>query len=104
MPIIPLAELEASIRDKHTRALVSLQSRSRAPAADLIGLSWPCACRRHAVVFERFAGTDARSDAPARAPLGGTTMTNLPTFPALLERFFTQRLMQLRRTSPHTIR
>jgi len=31
-------------------------------------------------------------------------MTNLPGFPALLERFFTQRLMQQRRVSPHTIR
>ena len=30
-------------------------------------------------------------------------MTNLPSFPALLERFFTQRLMQQRRASPHTI-
>src|SRR2546428_9174246 len=30
-------------------------------------------------------------------------MTNLPRFPALLERFFTQRLMQQRRASPHTI-
>lgn len=26
-----------------------------------------------------------------------------PTFPALLERFFTQRLMQQRQVSPHTI-
>src|SRR6266705_4204882 len=30
-------------------------------------------------------------------------MTNLPSFPALLERFFTQRLMQQRQASPHTI-
>jgi site-specific recombinase XerD len=30
-------------------------------------------------------------------------MTNLPSFPALLERFFTQRLIQQRRASPHTI-
>jgi site-specific recombinase XerD len=30
-------------------------------------------------------------------------MTSLPNFPALLERFFTQRLMQQRRASPHTI-
>ena len=30
-------------------------------------------------------------------------MTNLPSFPALLERFFTQRLMQQRRASSHTI-
>jgi site-specific recombinase XerD len=30
-------------------------------------------------------------------------MTTLPSFPALLEQFFTQRLMQQRRASPHTI-
>src|SRR6266850_691435 len=30
-------------------------------------------------------------------------MTTLPSFPALLERFFTQRLMQQRRACPHTI-
>ena len=30
-------------------------------------------------------------------------MTTLPSFPPLLERFFTQRLMQQRRASPHTI-
>jgi site-specific recombinase XerD len=30
-------------------------------------------------------------------------MTTLPSFPALLERFFTQRLMQQRRASSHTI-
>ena len=30
-------------------------------------------------------------------------MTTLASFPALLERFFTQRLMQQRRASPHTI-
>src|SRR5437899_9408561 len=30
-------------------------------------------------------------------------MTNLPSFPALLERFLTQRLMQQRQASPHTI-
>lgn len=30
-------------------------------------------------------------------------MTALPSFPAILERFFTQRLMQQRRASPHTI-
>ena len=30
-------------------------------------------------------------------------MTTLTNFPALLERFFTQRLMQQRQASPHTI-
>jgi site-specific recombinase XerD len=30
-------------------------------------------------------------------------MTTLPSFPALLERFFTRRLMQQRQASPHTV-
>ena len=30
-------------------------------------------------------------------------MSSTPSFPALLQRFFTQRLMQQRRASPHTI-
>src|SRR2546426_5328082 len=35
--------------------------------------------------------------------MGGPAMTTLTSFPALLERFFTQRLMQQRQASPHTI-
>ena len=30
-------------------------------------------------------------------------MTTLTSFPALLERFFTQRLIQQRQASPHTV-
>src|SRR6185503_2909469 len=35
--------------------------------------------------------------------LGGSTMTTAATFAPSLERFFTQRLMQQRQASPHTI-
>ena len=52
---------------------------------------------------QRVAGADARGDAPARTPLGGTAMTTTTSSPPLLERFFTQRLMQQRQASPHTI-
>ena len=44
-----------------------------------------------------------RGDAPARTTLGGSTMTASTTLAPLLERFFTQRLMQQRQVSPHTI-
>jgi hypothetical protein len=37
------------------------------------------------------------------APLGGPAMTIPTSVAALLERFFTQRLMQQRQASPHTI-
>ena len=49
------------------------------------------------------SGADARGDAPARAPLGGSAMTTPTSFAPLLKRFFTQRLMQQRQASPHTI-
>ncbi len=55
------------------------------------------------MVFKRLTGTDARGDASARAPLGGSAMTTSASFAPLLERFFTQRLMQQRQASPHTI-
>jgi site-specific recombinase XerD len=55
------------------------------------------------VVFKRLTRADARGDAPARAPLGGSAMTTPASFAPLLERFFTQRLMQQRQASPHTI-
>ena len=53
--------------------------------------------------LKRLPGADARGDAPARAPLGGSAMTTPASFAPLLERFFTQRLMQQRQASPHTI-
>jgi site-specific recombinase XerD len=35
--------------------------------------------------------------------MGGAVMNKMPSFPALLEHFFTQRLMAQRQASPHTI-
>lgn len=58
---------------------------------------------RHTVVFEQLSGADARSHAPARASLGGTAMITPTSLSPLLQRFFTQRLMQQRQASPHTI-
>ena len=44
-----------------------------------------------------------RGDATAGAALGGSAMSTPTSLAALLERFFTQRLMQQRQASPHTI-
>src|SRR5207245_7147400 len=41
--------------------------------------------------------------AAPRATLGGDIMTATPSLAVLLESFFTQRLMQQRQASPHTI-
>src|SRR5437870_3144512 len=44
-----------------------------------------------------------RCHPPARASLGGSAMITPVTLAALLQRFFTQRLMRQRQASPHTI-
>ena len=44
-----------------------------------------------------------RSNAPPPAALGGSDMIKHASLAPLLERFFTQRLMQQRQASPHTI-
>src|SRR4051794_6382559 len=68
-----------------------------------VHLSGPCARRRHAVVFGGLARAHARGDATAATVLGGSAMSTPISLAALLERFFTQRLMQQRQASPHTI-
>ena len=74
------------------------------PPADLVRRTWSCPRRGHAVVPKQFSGTDARSHGAARASLGGSVMiTPTSLAPLLPVRFFTQRLMQQRQVSPHTI-
>jgi site-specific recombinase XerD len=55
------------------------------------------------MVLERLAGADARGDVAARTALGAAAMTATTRLAPLLERFFTQRLMQERQVSSHTI-
>src|SRR6202023_2817399 len=73
------------------------------PPADLVLLPRSCPRRGHAVVFKRLSRVDARSHAPTRTSLGGSAMMTPTTLAPLLQRFFTQRLMQQRQASPHTI-
>src|SRR5580658_3044434 len=73
------------------------------PAADPVRLPRSCPRRGHAVVFKRLSGVDAGSHAPTRASLGGSAMITSISLAPLLQRFFTQRLMQQRQASPHTI-
>src|ERR1700722_5359562 len=58
---------------------------------------------RHLLVSERDARVDARGDGSAGTALGGSAMSTLLSLAPLLERFFTQHLMQQRQVSPHTI-
>src|ERR1700745_753286 len=73
------------------------------PAAGPFRLPRSCSGCGHAVVFKQLSGADARSHAPARASLGGSAMITPITLATLLQCFFTQRLMQQRQASPHTI-
>src|ERR1700746_2093664 len=83
--------------------MVPVRSGSRKTTAPVVRLPRPCACRRHAVVFGGLSRANARGDATAAAALGGSAMSTPISLAPLLERFFTQRLMQQRQASPHTI-
>src|SRR5437870_3939204 len=103
MAIMPISALSPPIRNQHAGNVVSVQPRSRTPPADLVRVPRSCPRRGHAVVFKQLSGVDARSHPPARASLGGSAMITPVTLAALLQRFFTQRLMRQRQASPHTI-
>src|SRR5689334_23653942 len=83
--------------------MVPVWSGSRATTAPVVHLPRSCPRRRHSVVFRGLSRAHARGDATARAALGGSTMNTPISLAVLLERFFTQRLMQQRQASPHTI-
>src|SRR5262249_16519102 len=93
----------SSFCDQYPRAMVSLGSGSREAATPVVRLPGSCARGRHPVVFGRLSGTHARGDAAPAAALGGSAMSTSLSLATLLERFFTQRLMQQRQASPHTI-
>src|SRR5271170_698038 len=75
----------------------------RAALAHSVRLSRARTLERYLLVSERHARVDARGDGAARTALGGSAMTAALSLAPLLERFFTQRLMQQRQVSPHTI-
>src|SRR5438105_9956404 len=84
--------------------MVPVRSGSRATIAPAVHLPRSCPRRRYVLVPQCMSGTDARGDVPPGAMLGGTAMiTTTTSLAPLLERFFTQRLMQQRQASPHTI-
>src|ERR1019366_8811787 len=98
------ARYAPSLRDEHPRAMVPVRSGCRTTAAPAVCLSRRCPRQRHVLVPQCMSGIDASGDVPPGAMLGGAVMNITPTTLApLLERFFTQRLMQHRQVSPHTI-
>src|ERR1700686_4810731 len=83
--------------------MVSVRSGSRKAIASTVHLPWSCTRLRYAVVFGGLSRAHARGDATAAGAVGGSAMNTPISLAALLERFFTQRLMQQRQASPHTI-
>src|ERR1700680_2984965 len=83
--------------------MVSLWGGSGATLARIVDLPGARSCCRYVLVSQCLSGTDGPSGEATGTTLGETTMTTIASFPVLLEHFFTQRLMQQRRVSPHTI-
>src|ERR1700730_5710101 len=77
---------------------------SRAPVASTVHLSWAHSSQLHLLVLAPEPIAHDGGGGAASTSLGGSSMkSSIPTFPTLLQRFFTQRLMQQKRVSAHTI-
>src|SRR5208282_4532437 len=84
--------------------MLSSRRRPRAPAACPVHISWAHSSQLHLLVFAPEPVAHDGGDGAASASLGDSGMTSsIPTFPTLLQRFFTQRLMQQKRVSANTI-
>src|SRR5712691_456037 len=68
-------------------------------SGDLLGTQQ---CQRYLLVFIQLCRTYGTCGTTTGETLGGAVMKGT-TFPALLQHFFTQRLMTQRQASPHTI-
>src|SRR6516164_6108259 len=97
------ARLATPLCGSSTHPLVRVGAGPGATIAGAVDLSRARMRGRDLLVSQQLAGADGAGNGAARAALGRVTMTGQPTFPALLEGFFTQRLMQQRQASAHTI-
>src|SRR6516164_7299110 len=103
MPVIPLTELPASLRHPNASGLVSRRDRCRAAASGAFHLPRSYLRARHLLVSLGLSGADGRGRPPARPALGGQAMKRSSNLAALIERYFTVRLMQQRNVSTNTI-
>src|SRR5215469_14926308 len=83
--------------------MVSRRDRCRAAASRAFHLPRPHLRARHLLVSFSLSGTDGRGRPPSRSTLGGQTMRPSSNLPALIERYFTVRLMNERNVSANTI-
>src|SRR5215467_293938 len=97
------ARFSTPLRHKNLGAMVSSWRGCRASLAGTIRLLGPRPYQRHILVPVGLLRAHGTSGSAAGKTLGGAAMKRPPNFPALLESFFTQRLMAQRQASPHTI-
>src|SRR5712691_9494939 len=103
MALIELTQLAPSTRIRSTVALAPGRRGAGAQAYCLERIPRARSLERYILVLDGNADIDARGHASSRASLEATAMNTTTPLAPLLERFFTQRLMQERRVSPHTI-
>src|SRR5438046_1591545 len=98
------AGLSPPAGDQHLAPVVSPRGRCRTTLARTFHLSRPCPYLRHLLVSQRHAPATTpgvASDGTSRRR--AAAMNSASSFPALLEAFFTDRLMRQRHASAHTI-
>ena len=83
--------------------MVSVRSRHGAPFADFVDIPGTRSRSRHLLVLDGMSRVDGAGRQALRGLLGEAIMRSSATLAALLESFFTQRLMNQRQASPHTI-
>jgi site-specific recombinase XerD len=88
---------------RHSDPLVSVRSRHRAPFTYSVHLPGTRPHSRYLLVFDRMSRVDGVGRKALRRLLGEAIMRSTATLAGLLESFFTQRLMNQRQASPHTI-
>lgn len=103
VPLLPPTELPSPLCGPSAHPLVRVGRGPGTTTAGAVDLSRAPVRGRHLLVSQQLAGTDGTGDGAAGAALGRIIMTGQPTFPTLLEGFFTQRLMRQRRASVQTI-
>src|SRR6516162_2128159 len=96
------ARLATPLCDRDAAALVACRRPDRTRDADPLDVSRPLEHRRYVLVSLRPPGAAEACGTTPGAPLGRVAMS-IATLPALLQSFFTERLLTQRQVSTHTI-
>src|SRR5215831_2150340 len=94
---------EPSLRNRDVAEMVSVWGGHRTTASRPVHLLGSFPNKRHILVHLGLPRTHGRGRPSARAKMGAVNMRPTAGFAALLERFFTERLMTQRQVSSNTI-